>query len=231
VGEFYLGDGTFDKLDGIMPPPDSVPFDLGRNGLGLQFRLRTYIGPFGASCFFDAAATPLIIWMDRRGYRQAAVTRNLQILASIPVELFHRRIRIEPLWGYGKTFDRAQTGRTDLTGSGEKEKVVYHGEIRVDGTAYGLETVLRFGRGLQLREIYTYGDYRIVDRRSKTELMLCSDAISSNEVSDAEKDRLSLGVTLGVVQSWRQDGRREFQIYLGAMCRIGWPGLLLGRTH
>ena len=212
VGELYLGYGISENL-GASRPPESFYFALrGVGGLSAQVRIRTYYRRVGLSVFADGHKNPIGLFVDNSGIAHEATSVSVQLLGSIHTEPFNHRLRLEPLLGLGRLSDRATSTR--------EGKRIYREEYDEIGPVFGMEQIVRLGKGFQVRGIYTYGAYEFYDQRLKLELQFSTDALFNLEYTKEDRDKGALSFTLGYHGSWKGDGRIERIFYLGAGLRL-----------
>jgi hypothetical protein len=210
--EVFLGLGNHGNI-ALTRPPDTIKFNLDRFGAWFQFRARFYVGPVGLVGLFDGFADPIGPADPICGeIHSDATSTSSQLLFSFPLELLYYRYHVEPYFGYGWMTDCARAVRGCI---GLRYRESYHGKGRV----WGCEQVLRFGRGLQIRGIYTFGDYELFDKRLKLEAQWGTDAMPSSYWSILNKKRGGSFVVLGYHRAWKGDGRTDSMVYIGIGAR------------
>lgn len=215
--EFFLGAGSVDPLSVVQPPPDSLGLEFGNFVVNYQMRLRSYIGPVGLVAFLELSnehpfrLSPLVTGGDLIG-RSA---RSSQLLLSLGLDFWGGRIRIEPHYGYGWLSEDAFSEQVS-------EPDFYRASYRHSGPVWGLENIIPLGTSfLQVRSIYTFGDYEVYDKRLKLELQVSSRAVPKGVSSEVYEDMGDFFVSLGFHRVWKGDGRREWNLYLGLGFLIG----------
>lgn len=213
--EFFLGAGSVDPLSVVQPPPDSLGLEFGNFVANYQLRLRSYIGPVGIVAFLERSApitpSPVVFGGDL----SSRSARSSQLLLSLGLDFWGGRIRFEPHYGYGWLSEDAlleQISEPDL----------YRASYRHSGPVWGLENIIPLGTSfLQVRSIYTFGDYEVYDKRLKLELQVSSRAVPKGASTEAYEKVGDFFVSLGFHRVWKGDGRREWNLYLGFGFLVG----------
>ena len=210
--EFCSGLGTHESVAETQRPSWDLEFDLNPLSLWVLGRLRLYWGPVGLLAFIDSYQAPILpTHFDVFGPSDEASSTSLQLLATVPVNMFAGRLRLEPLVGHGWLTDKAHSSSGGLFDAVEWRES-YHGK----GLVFGLEPVIRMTDQFQVRGTYTYGDYSYDDRRFRFMLEFLLKPDTRAAPSPQKPPTLRASFLFGFQTCHKGDGRTDQLVFVGA---------------